>query len=173
LDSTWGSGRILRPSETEAQLGDRNPVTRKREIVKRLQPRHMRRLPLGMSYPDMVAEVCGLIAPLAKAGECTLVVDAMDLIRRMGPECQIVPVTITGANRESRADRIWSVPKCDLVIGLQVMFQEQRLQISGSLKEGAALLLELMQMRVKISDSGHDSYGCWREGAHDDLALAC
>jgi hypothetical protein len=75
-----------------------------------------------MSYP------CGLIAPLAKAGECTLVVDAtgvgtpvVDLIRRMGPECQIVPVTITGANRESRADGMWCV------LELQVMFQEQRL----------------------------------------------
>jgi hypothetical protein len=56
---------------------------------------------------------------------------------------------------------MWCVPKRDLVIGLQVMFQEQRLQISRSLKEGPALLHELMQMRVKISDSGHDSYGCW------------
>ena len=27
-------------------------------------------------------------------------------------------------------------------------------------------------MEVKISETGKDSYGAWREGAHDDLVLA-
>jgi hypothetical protein len=34
------------------------------------------------------------------------------------------------------------------------------------------LMRELQDFRVKISDQGHDSYGAWREGAHDDLVLA-
>jgi hypothetical protein len=165
--------------KTEVRLADRNPVTWAYETESRLQLRYMRRLPLGMAYPDMVSKVCELIEPLAVAGDCTLIVDAtgvgapvVDLIRSMGPACRIMPVHITGANRESQADGTWYVPKRDLVTGLQVMFQEARLQISARLVEVPALLHELMQMRVKISSLGHDSYGCWRDGEHDDLVLA-
>ena len=35
-----------------------------------------------------------------------------------------------------------------------------------------ALVTELMSMQVKISGSGHDSYGAFRSGEHDDLVLA-
>lgn len=166
-------------AKTEEPRRERNPVTWEWESDTRFHLRHMRRLPLGMAYPDMVAEVCRMVAPLVKAGECTLVVDAtgvgapvVDLFRRSGLGCPIVPVQITGGDRESQEGGMWRVPKRDLIIGLQVMFQEQRLQISGRLAEGPALLRELMQMRVNISHSGHDSYGSWREGAHDDLVLA-
>ena len=31
---------------------------------------------------------------------------------------------------------------------------------------------ELLSFQVKISVSGHDTYGAWREGTHDDLVLA-
>jgi hypothetical protein len=31
---------------------------------------------------------------------------------------------------------------------------------------------ELMAMRVRVTPEGNAQYGAWREGAHDDLALA-
>jgi hypothetical protein len=35
------------------------------------------------------------------------------------------------------------------------------------------LVQELLNFRVKIDPlTAHDSYGCWREGGHDDLVLA-
>ena len=35
------------------------------------------------------------------------------------------------------------------------------------------LVQELLAFRVKIDPlTAHDSYGAWREGAHDDLVLA-
>jgi hypothetical protein len=37
---------------------------------------------------------------------------------------------------------------------------------------GRTLVAELMDMRVKISDSGRDKYGAFRNGSHDDLVLA-
>lgn len=43
--------------------------------------------------------------------------------------------------------------------------------------EAQTLLEEMTNFQVKISQAGHDSYGAWREGTHDDLllsvALAC
>ena len=34
------------------------------------------------------------------------------------------------------------------------------------------LVEELMAFQVKVNAQAHDTYGAWREGAHDDLVLA-
>jgi hypothetical protein len=31
---------------------------------------------------------------------------------------------------------------------------------------------ELLRFEVKITEGGHDTYGAWRKGAHDDLVFA-
>jgi hypothetical protein len=41
-----------------------------------------------------------------------------------------------------------------------------------SLPEAVTLTRELESFQVKITESAHDTYGAWREGAHDDLVLA-
>jgi len=46
------------------------------------------------------------------------------------------------------------------------------LKIPSTLPEAHTLLKEMTNFRVKISQAGHDSYGAWREGTHDDLLLA-
>lgn len=46
------------------------------------------------------------------------------------------------------------------------------LSIAQDQEHAPTLARELTEMRVKISASGHDSYGVWREGEHDDLVLA-
>ena len=66
----------------------------------------------------------------------------------------------------------WRVPKRDLILGLQVMFEQQQVEIAGSIPDRDRFLKELMGMQVKISSSGHDQYGSWRDGEHDDLVLA-
>ena len=64
------------------------------------------------------------------------------------------------------------MPKRDLIVGLQVLLQGGGLQIAAGLSEGATLLKEMMGMRVKVSNSGHERYGAWREREHDDLVSA-
>ena len=64
------------------------------------------------------------------------------------------------------------MPKRDLRVGLQLMFDEGQLRIARGLPETGTLLKELMGMRVRISASGHKSYGSGRETPHDDLVLA-
>ena len=57
------------------------------------------------------------------------------------------------------------------------MLQQGTLQIAAGLKFGPALVTEMSEMRVKITSPGHEQFGAWREGSHDDLvfavALAC
>jgi hypothetical protein len=84
----------------------------------------------------------------------------------------VVPITITGGDSVVRDNKAFRVPKRDLVSTVQVLLQGGRLKIAPALAESALLVQELQNFQVKISDLGHDSYGAWREGTHDDLVLA-
>ena len=160
-------------------LGGIDPVTYEARTRKRLDVRHMERLPLGTSYPEVVARVCELVRVPALWRNCVLVVDAtgvgapvVDLLRNAPLECWLMPVTITGGDRQSRGPDGWRVPKRDLVTGLQVVLEKEELRIPGELGVARTLVTELMNMKVRISDSGHDAYGAFRNGEHDDLVLA-
>jgi hypothetical protein len=51
------------------------------------------------------------------------------------------------------------------------LLQADRLLIATSLPDAGTLQQELLDYRVKLSPTAHDSYNV-REGAHDDLVLA-
>src|SRR5438270_13730993 len=63
-------------------------------------------------------------------------------------------------------------PKRDLMIGLQVLLQRGGLQIAAGLKFGQALVEEMAAVRIKQTATGHEQFGAWREGEHDDLVFA-
>jgi hypothetical protein len=82
------------------------------------------------------------------------------------------PVSITGGDLETYANGYYRVPKRDLIVGLQLLLQRRGLQIAKGMKFGPVLAREMAEMRVKITPSGNEQYGVWREGEHDDLVLA-
>jgi hypothetical protein len=120
--------------------------------------RHLERMPLGTPYPAIVRHVVTLLEqPELTGDETSLVVDAtgcgrpvIDMIRQRG---------------------LNPVPR-DLVSVLQVTLQTERLKFAKDLPAVETLVQELLAFGVKISEQGHDSYGSWREGSHDDLVLA-
>lgn len=139
---------------------------------------HLERVPLGTSYPDIVAKVAAMLTSPRLLGQTVLAVDATgvgravtDLLRRA--RLKPVPLTITpGATVSSDGDG-WKVPKRDLVAAVQVLLQTKRLRFAAGLASVAALVDELLRFKVKIDPvTAHDSYGAWREGEHDDLVLA-
>jgi hypothetical protein len=82
-------------------------------------------------------------------------------------------ITITGGETVSRETRNrFRVAKRELVGCLQVLLQTGRLKIASALPEAELLVKELLAFQVKITSNAHDTYGAWREGAHDDLVLA-
>lgn len=138
------------------------------------------RFPLGTSYPEIVDRISNSRTKLDITPNL-LVVDGtgvgrpvVDLFKRAG--LHLVPVVIHGGDNYTY-DVQARVPKRDLVGILQILLQSQRLKIAGCLREAEILVEELLNIRVKISDAGKDSYGVWREGMHDDyvlaLAIAC
>jgi hypothetical protein len=164
---------------SEIYLG-RSPVTFDRIVEKRYSFRHLERLPLGTDYPSMVEHVRTLAQrPELAQSQTTLVVDAtgvgrpvVDLLRRASLPCRVVPVTITGGDKETCESGMWNVPKRDLITGLMVLLQRGEVSICGHLPESETLATELGNMRIKVSLGGQDTYGVWREGEHDDLVLA-
>ena len=135
------------------------------------------RAPLGTPYPSIVRRVAETVTAAPLAGACHLVVDATGVGRpvldmlRSGP-LPPVPVVITGGDRVHGAAGIWRVPKRDLVTALQLSFQSGRIEIAAGTDHAQTLVAELADFRVRIGASGSDTYGAWREGAHDDLVLA-
>ncbi len=141
--------------------------------------RHLERLPLGTPYPEVVERVRELTRNPQLAGRCQLAVDAtgvgapvVDMLRQAGLGCRMRPVVITGANLETMERGHHMVPKRDLIIGLQVLLQKRELRIAARLKGVEALVKEMAEMQVKVTASGREQYGAWREGQHDDMILA-
>jgi len=136
-----------------------------REQPARYEVSHLQRLKLGTSYPRIVEIVVKIIKALPpRSSPPILVVDAtgvgrpvVDLMRRSG--LHPIAVTITaGFNEGQTGNFARSIPKRNLVSALQVVFQGGRLKIARGLAEGQPLVTELMNFKLKISASGHDSY---------------
>jgi three-Cys-motif partner protein len=53
-----------------------------------------------------------------------------------------------------------------------VLLETDRLKIAEALPMAERLVRELLAFRVRITSSGSDAYGAWRERSHDDLVLA-
>ena len=144
---------------------------------RKYQLRHLERLPLGTTYPAVVTHVKELMEKDPLKGRVLLVVDAtgvglpvIDLLKQEG--LRPIGITITGGTEATRVGGGYHVPKRDLVINLQVLFQSERLKAAESLPLARTFINELLGFKVKINTRGHDSYEAWREGVHDDLVLA-
>ena len=150
-------------------------------VVDELRVRHLQRWALGTPYPDLVDEVCALMASdELRAG--WLFVDGTgvgvavkDLFRaaytgrKMGHNWP-VHVTITGGEKASG----YHLPKRDLLSAVQVPLQQGRLKVAAGLGLGDVLERELTSFRMKLSATGRDSYDVVRrEGeGHGDLVIA-
>jgi len=141
----------------------------------RLVVRYAERLALGMPYPQVVERVREIVrAEELFYGRSSLTVDAtgvgapvVDMLNAARLACPVKAVTITGGERASGD----CVPKRDLMAELLVLLETRKLSI-GKLKEGARLVRELSDVRMRVSASGHARLGAEGSGEHDDLVIA-
>jgi hypothetical protein len=141
--------------------------------------RHLERLPLGTAYTAVGTRLALLFAKPRLVGS-VLAVDqtgigrpVVDMLRRSQIQATIRAITITGgyqAGRDAQGGAL--VPKKELVSTLQVLLQARRIQVAGKLPEAATLVRELLNFRVKITPTAHETFGAGRESDHDDLVMA-
>ncbi len=144
-----------------------------------LQVRHLERIALGTSYPRVVARVREMLSDELLAGQCALAVDGtgvgapvVDLLRAAKLGCELAAVTISGGERESFVNGMFSVPKRDLMAGVQVLLEQEEMKIARDLRDAGALTRELVDVRMTMSGGGRVRMGADGAGEHDDLVIA-
>jgi hypothetical protein len=128
-----------------------------------------------MPYPKVVARVREIVRSEELCGDCALVVDAtgvgapvVDMLREARLGCELAAVVITGGER---GNGYGSVPKQDLMAGVQVLLDEGKLRIAR-MRETGRLVGELVDMKRSVNGSGRVRMGADGYGEHDDLAIA-
>jgi hypothetical protein len=142
--------------------------------------RHLERFALGTPYPAIVASVAAMLKqpPLADfpprlaVDETGVGAPVVDLFRQARLNAVLHPIHITGGATVNYDRGVEYVPKRNLVSVVQVALQTDKLKIAEALPEAGTLVRELQDFQVKITEAANDTYGAWREGAHDDLVLA-
>ena len=142
--------------------------------------RHLERVPLGTPYPRVVARMREIVRHDALRGQCALAVDGtgvgapvVDMLRAAGLGCEMTAVTITGGEREhSLASGGWSVPKQDLIAGVQVLLEQGEFRIARKLRDAGPLVKELLDVRATPGRAGRMRLGADGGGEHDDLVIA-
>ena len=142
--------------------------------------RHLQRFALGTPYPAIVASVAEMLKqPSLSKEKVRLAVDetgvgapVVDMFRQARLEATLYPIHITGGATVNHERVVEYVPKRHLVSVVQVALQTDKLKVASALPEAQMLVRELQNFQVKITDAANDTYGAWRENAHDDLVLA-
>ncbi len=165
---------------------DSRPVPQPQRVPPMHYVEHVERVPLGTSYPDVVRTTVEVLrqpeltttdeqgrsrSPVLVADQTGVGQPVVQLLRAAG----IAPygVTITGGDAVVSEGRSYKVPKRDLISSTQVLLQSRRLKFAPGMPFVDVLIREFENYQMKIDlSTGHDSYGQWREGQHDDLVLA-
>src|SRR5262249_23891553 len=141
--------------------------------------RHLKRYPLGLSYPALAAALVERFARPPLSGS-TLVVDqtgvgrpVVELLRQQRIDATIRPVQITAGHQATPTKGGGqNVPKKELVSTLQVLLQHRRIKVASALEHAPLLVRELEAYRLKVTASANETFEAKREGDHDDLVMA-
>jgi hypothetical protein len=149
------------------------------------KPRHelvyLERVPLNTSYTAIAAAVVALVRRPEMGDEWMVIPDAtgvgrpvVDLLKDgLGADrARLVPVTITGGGEPSWGKVGMSISKRDLISNLLILLEGGRLALAPGIPALGEFINEAAGFQVKLTAAGHDVYGAWREGAHDDLVLS-
>ena len=145
--------------------GDQTALFGPVQTIHRHDLRHVERLPLGMSYPDVIATVRDRfmrLPPMPRAPK--LIVDAtgvgrpvVDEMRRAG--LTLASCTITGGSQWSHdgKDNV-RVAKGLLAAGIAVALDTRRLTVSADGPHRDTLRSELSAFRVKVTSAANETF---------------
>jgi hypothetical protein len=171
LDSRSAFARAHEPSDGRGQVA-----------ATRIDVRHLERIKLNTSYPDIVDYVARLMRTPPLNGHddikpAQLVVDdtgcgrpVSDLLVEVG--LKPIRILITAGNEASQTARDrWHVAKGILIAQIDAHLHSGVLRFAPELSESGALRSELLDFRRSVSQAGRQSFGA-RVGKHDDLVLS-
>jgi hypothetical protein len=149
----------------------------KQDIEERFDCVHAERVPLGTSYPDVVAYVRQVLNRPPLRDSCHLVIDESGVGRAVGDmfdEAGLRPVRVSitaGTDATKQGERRWNVSKTLLISGVDARLHAGELRFAAELGEAHALHEELKDFRRHVTTAGRATYQA-RTGRNDDLVLA-
>jgi hypothetical protein len=149
------------------------------------QVRMLERIALGSSYPDVarrINKICRRLRKEKPGARIHLVMDQtgvgrgpVDIVRELlDPTIRLSAVNFTGTDRCDYAPLHRpevNMGKAFLVVRLQTTLQKRLLQVPRG-QFSTDLIAELASFEVHTSRTGHDTYGAFAVGTHDDLVNA-
>jgi hypothetical protein len=149
----------------------------RREQIAHHRLRHVERVVLGTSYPDVIARVVQVMDRLpSMSREPRLVVDGtgcgrpvIDMMRKS--QLRPLAVTITAGSAETIEGMNARVAKRILASTVAVALDYARLQVVADGPHVEVLRGELRAFKVKVNSNQNESFESWREADHDDLVL--
>ncbi|MDA8021195.1 MAG: hypothetical protein MPN21_27475 [Thermoanaerobaculia bacterium] len=161
-----------------AQSDDRGG---QRRTVYHYSVRHLERLALGTSYPEVAERVAQVARALRrKTGQgAQLYVNAtglgqplVDLLCDEASDLrQILPVYFNHGDQRTLEGGSLRLGKAYLVSRLQMLLQSRRLHLPRT-NESEQLATELLEYEIEIEPDANDRYGAFRVGTRDDLVTA-
>jgi hypothetical protein len=152
----------------------RDPVTYDFQRRTVIELPHLERIRLGTPFAQIVDRVAQVVNDPRLKG-CTLVADASGLgapvvesLRAARLPCRLIPAQITGGGDESYDGDFYRVPKRDLVVGLQILFDRWPFEMAQGLPAMKALVEELINFKAARSSAGNLKYA----GPRDDLTMS-
>lgn len=149
--------------------------------------RHLERVPLNTSYPDVAKRVVEAVDSLqARKKEPERITVAIDVtgvgrgvsdilsepLKRRGVHLSNVTIVaglkLTGEIGYGDV----SIGKEQMVSRLQSLFQTGRIQINSKNLEAEAMKRELLDFEIRLNDKGNMQSGAFKVGSHDDLVIA-
>ena len=149
-----------------------------------LRLKHLERMELSASYPDIVARISMLLeTPEIKDGErcggAQVVLDVTGSGRAIvglfeRAEIKPVVVTITGAGVREEQIKFndWRVPKVELVGALRVVYETRRLKMAKDIALLPTLVNEIRDFKMRPPRIDPSAPETWRDGQFDDLVFA-
>jgi len=148
--------------------------------------KYIKRLRLGLLYADVATKVATLDAQLRadaqkKGVRCsvTYILDSTgvgegvsEMIINALPHADIRKCYLTGGINYSEEGRQIRLPKTQLVSTLVAALEGGRVRLTKRSKEIDAMVDELLNYDIHVSEEGHDQYGAFKTGTHDDLVCA-
>lgn len=144
--------------------------------------RHIRRLPLGTSYPAVALHIADMLcSPLFASRNVRVLIDVTGVgrpvyddlrkeiaLRPEARQVRLAPITFSHGEKYNRSTGV--LAKAYLVSRLQSLLQSTRVHAPDT-AEVRVMLEELRVYEIKVDDDGKDIYGA-KIGKHDDLATA-
>jgi hypothetical protein len=161
------------------QRHDPTAIAVAEKTTNHIRVRHLERIPLGTPYPGVVERVREIVWNRQLVRNCALALDGtgvgapvVDMLRAARLGCDIAAVTITGGERQHQKGSVWSVPKRDLIAGVQLLLERGELKLAKGLRELGPLMRELTDVRATAGVGGRVRLGADGCGEHDDLVIA-